>query len=74
MKNPCFDPSTKTDCPNRRGGCSVTCEKWAEYVKKREETYKDRYHQAMMTEIANEHWAKHLKVKMKFSRRNRHTD
>lgn len=42
MKAPCYNPETKTDCPKRHAGCSVDCEKWAEYVKEREKEYKRR--------------------------------
>lgn len=42
MENPCFDSSTKTDCPDRHGGCSVTCERWAKYVEERNRRYEQR--------------------------------
>ena len=37
--NPCFDFKTKTDCPNRKPECGATCEKWKEYVSKRNDFY-----------------------------------
>lgn len=30
------------DCPDRRGGCQVACEKWAEYEKSRNAKYAQR--------------------------------
>lgn len=37
LKQPCVK-----DCPGRKAGCAVNCEKWAEYLKKREKLYEDR--------------------------------
>ena len=37
MKNPCFDTSSRTDCPRRHAGCAATCPEWAKYEKKRAE-------------------------------------
>ena len=42
-KCPCFDPSTKTDCPDRRARCAVECPKWADYVRDRNGMY-DKIH------------------------------
>lgn len=42
MRPPCFDIKTKTDCPDRKVGCAVTCERWAEYVEARDEDYRHR--------------------------------
>lgn len=42
MESPCFDVKTKTDCPNRRAGCAVSCKKWATYVRERDESYKQK--------------------------------
>jgi hypothetical protein len=39
MKNPCYNTETRTDCKDRCAGCSATCKKWAEYVKKRDSQY-----------------------------------
>ena len=41
MISPCYDPVTKTDCPNRHGGCAVGCKKWAEYLKERDKRYEE---------------------------------
>ena len=43
MKNPCYNESTHTDCPDRKPGCGATCEKWAEYVKARDAEYIRRH-------------------------------
>ena len=43
MKNPCYDKTTSTDCPDRKPGCGASCEKWAEYVKARDAEYERRY-------------------------------
>lgn len=42
MKNPCYDPATKTGCPARRPGCAVDCPDWAEYVDERDKVYNAR--------------------------------
>lgn len=36
-RNPCTH-----DCPDRTAGCAVACPKWAEYVKIRNEDYRQR--------------------------------
>lgn len=46
LRNPCYDPETKTDCPRRCAGCSAFCEDWDEYRKKRDAIYTEK-------EIAN---------------------
>lgn len=40
--NPCYNPKTRTDCPDRCAGCARTCEKWAEYEKARAAVYENR--------------------------------
>ena len=42
IHQPCFDVKTRTDCPDRKAGCGASCEKWAEYVKARDEFYERR--------------------------------
>lgn len=42
LKSPCYDASTKTDCPRRCGGCQVNCPDWDAYLKARDEEYKRR--------------------------------
>lgn len=39
-ENPCH--SNGVDCPDRHAGCAATCEKWAEYVRKRNRNYNER--------------------------------
>jgi hypothetical protein len=36
MKPPC------KDCPERKGGCAVTCPKWREYIAERDKQYEKR--------------------------------
>ena len=42
MENPCYNRQTKTDCPDRKCGCQVTCPKWAKYVEERDKEYEQR--------------------------------
>ena len=42
IKNPCYDPETKTDCPRRCGGCQLTCPEWKAYTEERDEEYRHR--------------------------------
>lgn len=42
MRPPCFDEQTKTDCPDRKQGCAVNCEKWAKYLEARNAEYAER--------------------------------
>lgn len=42
LKNPCYDTETKTDCPDRCGGCQLNCPKWKAYLVERDELYKKR--------------------------------
>lgn len=42
MKSPCYDPTTKTDCPRRSMGCSVGCPDWANYIYERDREYARR--------------------------------
>lgn len=42
MKNPCYDIKTKTDCPDRKGGCNKDCEKWAKWCELRNKDYRRR--------------------------------
>lgn len=42
IKNPCYNTTTKTDCPDRSLGCAARCPKWAEYVKQRDAMYQQR--------------------------------
>lgn len=39
--NPIPNPCVK-DCPDRKAGCAITCEKWAEYRTKRDQYYKSK--------------------------------
>ena len=42
IDSPCYDVETKTDCPDRKAGCAVTCKKWADYVVERNKIYEQR--------------------------------
>lgn len=42
MKSPCFNTSSRTDCPRRHVGCAATCPEWAKYVESRSVDYEDR--------------------------------
>ena len=42
LESPCYDRKTKTDCPDRCGGCQVKCEKWQAYVVERQKVYDKR--------------------------------
>jgi len=43
MRNPCYDPTTKTDCPDREPNCAITCPKWAKYKKAKNKEYEERH-------------------------------
>lgn len=36
-------PPCVRDCPGRKPGCGAECEKWQEYITKREALYKQRH-------------------------------
>lgn len=61
MKNPCYNESTHTDCPDRHSGCGATCEKWAAYVVKRDAEYKRRHRETaeQRNRISNRKGRKH---------------
>ena len=40
MKSPCYDYKNRKDCPNRKIGCAIDCEKWKEFTKYKEEMRK----------------------------------
>ena len=42
VKPPCFDVTTRTDCPRRKAGCAIDCPDWAKYTKERDEVYRQR--------------------------------
>lgn len=42
MKSPCYDVVNHKDCPGRHEGCAVDCPAWAEYVRARDEEYRQR--------------------------------
>lgn len=56
MKNPCYNESTHTDCPDRHSGCGATCEKWADYVKLRDAEYQQRQTNAMLSRARISNW------------------
>lgn len=39
--NPIPNPCVR-NCPERKAGCAITCEKWEEYRAKRDQYYKTR--------------------------------
>ena len=67
MKSPCYNPETKTDCPDRSSGCAVTCPKWAEYVQERDAEYDRRKAEteakATISENRSARWARSQKQK-----------
>lgn len=42
IKAPCYNETTKTDCPKRAVGCHERCEAWRKYEKLRDEEYRQR--------------------------------
>ena len=50
MRNPCYNPETKTSCPARRPGCAVDCVEWAEYVEERDKRYEARRREKEITD------------------------
>ena len=42
MPNPCYNPKTKYECPDRAPGCGQHCERWREHKTKREQIYEER--------------------------------
>ena len=47
LKQPC-----EKDCPGRKVGCAITCEKWAAYLKEREKLYEARRKQTGSTQYS----------------------
>ena len=41
VKNPCYSPETG-NCPDRKAGCSATCEKWRKHKEARNKIYEER--------------------------------
>lgn len=37
--HPCYNKITKQDCPDRKVGCRLTCERWGEYETLRNKEY-----------------------------------
>ena len=48
VESPCFDTKTNTDCKDRCVGCSTLCALWQDYVKRRDEEYKQRAEKAQI--------------------------
>lgn len=40
-------PPCPPNCPDRHGGCAVTCEKWQKYEKERNANYEERSRRKM---------------------------
>ena len=54
LRNPCYDPETKTDCPRRCAGCSAFCEDWDEYRKQRDAEYDRKFKEARAKSAARD--------------------
>ena len=69
MTSPCFNVETRTDCPDRRGGCAATCKKWAKYVEARNKDYEKRQQVGEVTDTINQLYyynqARYLRQKAK---------
>lgn len=65
MDSPCFDVKTKTDCPDRKKGCAITCKKWADYVIKREANYALRKQIVEATGAYTDTMGPHKRARMK---------
>lgn len=55
---PCFDVSTRTDCPRRHEGCAVGCPDWEKYVVERDAEYKKRRDEMGLRVIINDSYAR----------------
>ena len=42
VPNPCYDPKTNTDCPNRGAGCSKHCKEWRKHRERLKVKYEER--------------------------------
>lgn len=42
VPSPCYDPKTKSDCPDRSAGCSKHCDKWRKHREDLRQKYKER--------------------------------
>lgn len=59
--NPCYNKTTKQECPDRYLGCHSNCSKWADYVAKRDEVYQERYSHALASadvRLIDKHYGK----------------
>lgn len=43
IKSPCYNTTTKEDCPKRAAGCAATCTAWKAYEAARNEAYKEKF-------------------------------
>lgn len=72
LESPCYDVKTKTDCPDRCGGCQLNCPKWKAYEAKRDELYKqrmiDREARSVIEETKCDLHTKHVKKQMRLKR------
>lgn len=55
IKAPCA-----RDCQERSAECRIACEKWAEYVKRRDEAYEERIRRAVAKSAYDEHVLKRV--------------
>ena len=76
LDNPCFDKKTKTDCPDRSVGCSITCTKWAEYTKRRAELRKKHFAEIAANSFINQtmydRWLDNVTDRVQNRRRRQH--
>lgn len=76
LNSPCFNKETKTDCPDRKGGCAVNCPKWAKYVEEREEEYQQRKIECDAKQLAMREYydyrakVQRRRIRNKWSRKN----
>ena len=72
LESPCYDVKTKTDCPDRCGGCQLNCPKWKKYEAERAEVYKQRRIEYEANSIIEETkcdiHAKHVKKQIRLKR------
>ena len=72
LESPCYDRETKTDCPDRCGGCQIKCERWQAYVVERQKVYDKRlsdFHaNAVICESSYDAHIRHIKKQQRLKR------
>lgn len=75
LNSPCYDPTTKTDCPRRCAGCAETCPEWEKYVEERDALYEkfrsEREANSVISHNSFNHQIKSCKKKMETRRNGR---